>query len=104
MKGATMNDATSLDSGGNTSGAGGIQEPNKPALSDLNPCLKYHHDINNALLGILGFVELLQMADDPLTDDQRECLDHIRHCAEAITEHSRSLLNLQMNLNQQYIL
>ena len=93
-----MNEAASVTAGTTDTKSGHVEEPNYPALSDLNPYLKHHHDINNALLGILGFVELLQLADDPLTEDQRDCLDHIKDCAETITKRARSLLSMQMNL------
>ncbi len=71
----------------------------------LSRCLSLNHDINNPLAGIIGYAEVLLEEDsEPLTDEQRNGLNHILQCAEKIRALSNGLSEDKSRLIEQDLL
>lgn len=57
----------------------------------LTSCLKLNHDLNNSLVGVIGFTELVLSEPGQMTADQINMLDSILICAEKIKKQLEQL-------------
>jgi signal transduction histidine kinase len=66
----------------------------------IGHCLTLNHDINNPLAGILGYAEFMLSEPESLTEDQRQQLGKILHCAERIKKLVEALCDEKVALSE----
>lgn len=66
----------------------------------IGHCLTMNHDINNPLAGILGYAEFMLSEPEGLSEDQRQQLGKILHCAERIKKLVEALCDEKIALSE----
>jgi signal transduction histidine kinase len=69
-------------------------------VEDIGHCLTLNHDINNPLAGILGYGEFMLSEPESLTEEQRQQLGKILHCAERIRKLVEALCDDKIALSE----
>jgi hypothetical protein len=67
----------------------------------IGHCLTLNHEINNALTGLLGYIDLMLLTRDDLSPDQIEYLESIQSAAQKIKSATEQLSREKIELSEE---